>query len=52
MYLTRKVLIGLSLCWLILFAEAGIGQYRFDTWTTDNGLPLNGVSKIAQSPEG
>ncbi len=28
------------------------GQYRFDTWTTDNGLPQNGVRQITQTPEG
>ncbi|MGB5015277.1 MAG: two-component regulator propeller domain-containing protein, partial [Pyrinomonadaceae bacterium] len=29
-----------------------VGQYRFDTWTTDNGLPQNGVRQVAQTPEG
>ncbi len=28
------------------------GQYRFDTWTTDDGLPQNGVREITQTPEG
>jgi ligand-binding sensor domain-containing protein len=28
------------------------GQYRFDTWTTDNGLPQNGVREIKQTPDG
>jgi diguanylate cyclase (GGDEF)-like protein len=28
------------------------GQYRFDTWTTDNGLPQNGVREITQTPDG
>ena len=27
-------------------------QYRFDTWTTDNGLPQNGVRQITQTPDG
>lgn len=46
-----KLLIGL--CLLICFAAStAAGQYRFDTWTTDNGLPQNGVRKIAQTPEG
>jgi len=27
-------------------------QYRFDTWTTDNGLPQNGVRDITQTPDG
>ena len=29
-----------------------LGQYRFDTWTTDNGLPQNGVRQITQTPAG
>ncbi len=29
-----------------------VGQYRFDTWTTDNGLPQNGVREITQTPDG
>jgi diguanylate cyclase (GGDEF)-like protein len=28
------------------------GQYRFDSWTTDNGLPQNGVREITQTPDG
>lgn len=28
------------------------GQYRFDLWTTDNGLPQNGVRNITQTPDG
>ena len=28
------------------------GQYRFDSWTTDNGLPQNGVREITQMPDG
>ncbi len=28
------------------------GQYRFDTWTTDNGLPQNGIRQITQTPDG
>ena len=28
------------------------GQYHFDHWTTDDGLPQNGVRKIAQTPDG
>lgn len=40
---------------LFLCLAAGVsvlGQYRFDTWTTDNGLPQNGVREITQTPEG
>ena len=29
-----------------------VGQYRFDSWTTDNGLPQNGIRVITQSPDG
>lgn len=28
------------------------GQFRFDNWTTDDGLPQNGVRKIVQTPDG
>ncbi len=28
------------------------GQYRFDSWTTDNGLPQNGLREITQTPDG
>lgn len=28
------------------------GQYRFDSWTTDNGLPQNSIRGIAQTPDG
>ncbi|HNB72283.1 MAG TPA: two-component regulator propeller domain-containing protein [Acidobacteriota bacterium] len=27
-------------------------QYCFDSWTTDNGLPQNGLRAIAQTPDG
>ncbi len=27
-------------------------EYRFDSWTTDNGLPQNGVRSITQTPDG
>lgn len=28
------------------------GQYRFDVWTTDDGLPQNGLREITQTPDG
>ncbi len=28
------------------------GQYSFDSWTTDNGLPQNGLREITQTPDG
>jgi len=46
-----KILFGILLLCLSL-STAVFGQYRFDTWTTDNGLPQNGVRQITQSPEG
>ncbi|MEQ1643824.1 MAG: diguanylate cyclase [Pyrinomonadaceae bacterium] len=46
-----KILFGILLLCLGL-STAVFGQYRFDTWTTDNGLPQNGVRQITQSPEG
>lgn len=45
-----RLLILLLLCcagW-----QAGPAQYRFDHWTTDDGLPQNGVRGIAQTPDG
>lgn len=44
------------IAWLAVFclaASADVSaQYRFDTWTTDNGLPQNGVRQMAQTPDG
>ncbi len=41
---------------LLYFCLAGcqtsFGQYRFDSWTTDNGLPQNGLREITQTPDG
>lgn len=28
------------------------GEFRFDSWTTDDGLPQNSVREIAQTPDG
>ncbi len=38
--------------YLILFPNILWAQYRFDSFTTDNGLPQNGVRGIAQTPDG
>ncbi len=40
------------LCIPFLFAFSVSGQYRFDSWNTDNGLPQNGVRQITQTPDG
>ena len=39
-------------CLLLWWAPSSPAQYRFDSWTTDNGLPQNGVRGIVQSPDG
>jgi diguanylate cyclase (GGDEF)-like protein len=41
----------LFLCFFIVCPNL-FGQYRFDSWTTDNGLPQNGVRDITQTPDG
>jgi signal transduction histidine kinase/ligand-binding sensor domain-containing protein len=35
-----------------LFPGVGWAQYRFDNWTTENGLPQNSVLAIAQTQDG
>ena len=40
----------LSLIWL--FTATAAAQYRFDSWTTDNGLPQNSVRSIIQTRDG
>lgn len=45
------LLSGLLLALLVATAAAR-DLYRFDTWTTDNGLPQNGVRSITQTPDG
>jgi signal transduction histidine kinase/ligand-binding sensor domain-containing protein len=37
---------------LFLFSQTTFPQYKFDSFTTDNGLPQNGVRNIAQTPDG
>ena len=41
----------LSLLTLFCFSGAG-AQYRFDSWTTDNGLPQNSIFSIIQTRDG
>ncbi len=49
----RRTISGLSLLlmWLLLAATA-LGQYRFDSWTTDSGLPQNSVYSVLQTGDG
>ena len=37
---------------LILSTGRAQAQYRFENWTTDNGLPQNGVRGVGQMPDG
>ena len=53
MNLKKKLLIlaiiGFCFC---IDATRVFGQFRFDSWTTDDGLPQNGVRAITQTPDG
>lgn len=49
MSLSKKLLFCILSC--LLFADAQ-AQYRFDHWTTDNGLPQNSVRSIVQTSDG
>ena len=46
----RGVVVALALC--LLVCRGASAQYRYDTWTTDNGLPQNGIRAITQTPDG
>jgi ligand-binding sensor domain-containing protein/signal transduction histidine kinase len=37
---------------LLFCAVGAAAQYRFDSWTADNGLPQNSVYSIQQTPDG
>ena len=54
--LSRKLPNFPLFCFLLftfyLLLSSVSAQYRFDSWTTDNGLPQNGVRGIAQTPDG
>src|SRR6185436_321386 len=50
---TRLMSAGLCAALLVCVGAAeAIAQYRFDYWTTDNGLPQNEVPIITQTPDG
>ena len=51
--ITSRVLLPLA-CTIVclLFAASAPAQYRFDSWTTDNGLPENSVNSIVQTADG
>ncbi len=41
-----------AVVWLALFGVAVEAQYRFDVWTTEQGLPQNSVYAILQTRDG
>ena len=43
---------NLSILILLLFNEKADGQFRFDSWTTDNGLPQASINSILQTRDG
>ncbi len=49
MRLSKKLFLIFCLCFPFSAAQA---QYRFDSWTADNGLPQNSVYSIQQTPDG
>ncbi len=51
MLFPKHLFISLLICCLAFCTDL-FGQYRFDNWTTDNGLPQNGVREITQTPDG
>jgi len=48
MSLFNKLFLGFCWCFCLTTAQ---GQYRFDSWTTENGLPQNSVYDILQTPD-
>jgi diguanylate cyclase (GGDEF)-like protein len=49
----KKLIVFLLIFYLCLVeCQVLFGQYRFDVWTTDNGLPQNGLREITQTPDG
>jgi ligand-binding sensor domain-containing protein len=44
--------LSLSALTFLLFAAHVQAQYRFDQWTTENGLPQNSVGDILQTRDG
>ena len=47
--LLKKLFLSFYLCLPLIVVQA---QYRFDSWTTDNGLPQNSVFSIIQTRDG
>ncbi|HVZ23479.1 MAG TPA: two-component regulator propeller domain-containing protein, partial [Vicinamibacterales bacterium] len=49
--ISARLSVLLVVCLFVACVDAS-AQYRFDMWTTDNGLPQNGVRAITQTPDG
>lgn len=47
-----RFLSGLVICLLSIVATTAQAQFRFDSWTTDNGLPQASVNSILQTRDG
>lgn len=50
--LCQNRLILLALLWFILPCVSISAKYRFDSWTTDNGLPQASINSIIQTKDG
>ena len=51
--MTPKYLSFLAANFLLIILNAAVfGQFRFDRWSTDNGLQQNGVRGIARTLDG
>ena len=53
----KTLVVSILIFHLLLFLVVcpnvfGHGQYHFDSWTTDDGLPQNGIRQITQTPDG
>jgi diguanylate cyclase (GGDEF)-like protein len=46
------ILLILQICFCAAESRKVFGRYRFDLWTTDNGLPQNGLREMTQTPDG
>ncbi|MDQ2949025.1 MAG: histidine kinase [Acidobacteriota bacterium] len=44
--------IPLAILGLLLLSQVASGQYRFDAWTTDNGLPQDSIMAMRQTRDG
>jgi ligand-binding sensor domain-containing protein/signal transduction histidine kinase len=48
----RALLGGLLACVIVTAQSRYVPEYEFDHWTTDDGLPQNGVNAILQTQDG